>query len=247
MIQNFSKQFPDNFQIYEDRSGNLWFSSNKGVKKMEMKGGKFTQSTILDLYTKDDGLSTHNILDFVLKGNKLFAGSDFGISQIQIEVEPLWWREKWMKWTVVIVGVLLLLDFFYYNYLRLKKKYVQKIQNEKKLVSLELQVLRSQMNPHFVFNSLNAIQYYIQRNEVELSENYLTRFSKLIRMFFDYSERQTIGIREEIKLLENYLEIEKMRFEDKISYTVNCDESLLKENPQIPSMLLQPIVEEFFI
>ncbi|WP_430410960.1 sensor histidine kinase [Kordia sp.] len=113
---------------------------------------------------------------------------------------------------------------------------------EKKMIELELHALRSQMNPHFVHNSLNAIQYYIQLNDIDQSENYLTRFSKLVRQFFDYSRKQLISIEEEIDLISNYLSLEKLRFEDKLSYEIICDETVDKE-ASIPSMVLQPIVE----
>lgn len=117
-----------------------------------------------------------------------------------------------------------------------------KLSNERKHHALELQALRSQMNPHFVHNSLNAIQYYIQRNEVELSEIYLTKFSKLIRSFFKFSRKQNITIAQEIDLLENYLAIEQLRFEDKLSYSISKD-SAIDDEELIPTMLLQPIVE----
>ncbi|WP_373942203.1 histidine kinase [Polaribacter sejongensis] len=117
------------------------------------------------------------------------------------------------------------------------------IQNQKRQHDLELKALRSQMNPHFVHNSLNAIQYYIQQNDVETSENYLAKFSKLMRQFFDYSRRKSVSLSEEISLLENYLQIEKLRFEEKIEYEIKVDPELDIEEEQIPSMLIQPLVE----
>lgn len=123
-----------------------------------------------------------------------------------------------------------------------KEKYEAQLLSERKMHTIELQALRSQMNPHFVHNSLNAIQYYVQRNEVELSEIYLTKFSKLIRSFFTLSRKQNITIAQEIQLLENYLAIEKLRFEDKITYSITKDDHL-DEDEVIPTMLLQPIVE----
>lgn len=117
------------------------------------------------------------------------------------------------------------------------------LENQKKQHDLELKALRGQMNPHFVHNSLNAIQYYIQQNDVETSEDYLAKFSKLMRKFFDYSRRQNIRISEEISLLENYLQIEKLRFEEKLEYSIIVDPDLDIEEEQIPSMILQPLVE----
>lgn len=126
--------------------------------------------------------------------------------------------------------------------LLITQNYEAQLANQQQMHAIELQALRSQMNPHFVHNSLNAIQYYIQRNEVELSEEYLSKFSKLIRAFFELSRKQTITLEEEVHLLDNYLAIEKLRFEDKLHYKIEVDEAL-EEDTVIPSMLLQPLVE----
>ncbi len=117
------------------------------------------------------------------------------------------------------------------------------LKNQKRQHQLQLKALRGQMNPHFVHNSLNAIQYYIQKNDVETSETYLAKFSKLMRQFFDYSRQQQITISDEISLLNNYLQIEKLRFEEKLEYDITIDPKLEIEDEFLPSMLLQPIVE----
>lgn len=126
---------------------------------------------------------------------------------------------------------------------RNKEKLKEEMKREQQIAIISSQALRSQMNPHFVHNSLNTIRYYIQQNETDLSEQYLVKFSKLIRLFFEYSRRQTIAIVDELKLLENYLSIEKTRFEDKLNYVIIVDEDLDQIGLNIPSMLLQPIVE----
>lgn len=117
------------------------------------------------------------------------------------------------------------------------------LQNQKRQHELELKALRGQMNPHFVHNSLNAIQYYIQQNDVETSEDYLAKFSKLMRQFFDFSRRKTVSVKDEISLLKNYLYIEKLRFEEKLEYLIEVDQKLDTDEEQIPSMILQPLVE----
>ncbi|MEE9349236.1 MAG: histidine kinase [Flavobacteriaceae bacterium] len=119
----------------------------------------------------------------------------------------------------------------------------KELNQQKKLHQIELNSLRNQLNPHFVHNSLNAIQYYIQQNDVETSEDYLTKFSKLMRLFFDYSRKENILISEEILLLRNYLDIEKLRFEEKLNFTINVDPKLDVDDTEIPAMMLQPIVE----
>lgn len=147
---------------------------------------------------------------------------------------------------LITLGVFLVLLFLIF--LKRKNRLVQEnlenaLKNQKQKHELELKALRSQMNPHFVHNSLNAIQYYIQQNDVETSENYLAKFSKLMRQFFDYSRRDSICLSEEISLLENYLQIEKLRFEEKLNYEIKVDADLDIDEESMPPMILQPLVE----
>lgn len=114
---------------------------------------------------------------------------------------------------------------------------------DKELAENELYALRSQMNPHFVFNSLAAIQYYINNNQLEASEVYLVKFSKLIRQFFEWSKEKEITIEQEIMLISNYIDIEKLRFKDKFEYTIHTDKKLDIVSNKLPTILLQPIVE----
>ncbi|MDC8001466.1 histidine kinase [Aequorivita todarodis] len=165
------------------------------------------------------------------------------ISKQYLHVIPAWYQTLIAKIGFGLLALFCLWLFFKILKTRIRKKEETKAQHEKKLAGLELQALRSQMNPHFVHNSLNAIQYFIQRNEVELSENYLSKFSQLIRLFFEYSRLQTVTIKEELSLLKNYLEIEKLRFEEKLNFNIVVSEKIDVEEQAIPSMLLQPIVE----
>ncbi len=164
------------------------------------------------------------------------------IIDVPINILPKWWQARSFIVLVFFTAFLLLglIQWYVSKIIRIKKS--KKIILEKQMAQVELKALRSQMNPHFVHNSLNAIQYYIQRNEVDLSENYLAKFSKLIRTFFEYSRKQNITIENEISLLTNYLEIEKLRFEDKLDFKITVDEKLEQEL-LFPSMILQPIVE----
>lgn len=146
----------------------------------------------------------------------------------------------------ILVGLGVVFLFVTFNSKKNKlmlTKLTDELAYQKRLHAIELKALRGQMNPHFVHNSINAIQYYIQRNEVDISEYYLAKFSKLLRLFFEYSRRQYVTITEEKELLENYLEIEKLRFEDKLSYTISIDPQLDSEAMRLPAMMLQPIVE----
>lgn len=158
-------------------------------------------------------------------------------------IKPLWWQTLGFRIIVGFVIAMVLLSGFWVLSKRVQNRKNQKIFREKQLAEIQLRALRSQMNPHFVFNSLAAIQYYINENNFEASEMYLIKFSKLIRQFFELSKENEIILKTEIQLLKSYLEIEKLRFKDKLNFQIKVDETLRVEDVKIPAMLLQPIVE----
>lgn len=162
--------------------------------------------------------------------------------KIEFTILPLWYQTIIFKATLLLFFLILLVLTYKLNKKRIEKNANQKANQLQKLAENELYALRSQMNPHFVFNSLNSIQYYIANNEIEVSEKYLVKFSQLIRMFLSFSSEKNISLKEEIKLLSNYLEIETMRFGKGLQSEIYLDERL-KLTTLIPSMLLQPIVE----
>ncbi len=157
-------------------------------------------------------------------------------------IKPKWYKTNWFLSALSVAVLILLLLIVRYNRRKKRDKTISKLKEQAELSDHKLQALRSQMNPHFVFNSLNSIQYYISANKNDLSEKYLVKFSNLIRKFFDLSTQKEISVRKEKELLDNYLEIEKMRFEGKLNYTITIDEQL-DETTLIPTMILQPIVE----
>ncbi|WP_343329452.1 sensor histidine kinase [Polaribacter staleyi] len=161
----------------------------------------------------------------------------------EFTILPLWYQTIWFKAVVVL---LLISVFFRTVWYLSKRKQLQKNEKhlqEKQLSEIQLKALRSQMNPHFVFNSLAAIQYFINENDFATSEKYLVKFSKLIRRFFELSKENTITLSEEIKLLTNYLEIEKLRFREKLEFKISIEDKVDFNKTKIPTMLLQPIVE----
>lgn len=107
---------------------------------------------------------------------------------------------------------------------------------------LELRALQMQMNPHFVFNALNSIQSYVMNQDTLTANLYLSKFSRLIRLFLDSSRSRFIPLAEEIKLLTLYIELEKIRFENKFEFEIVVD-SLVNKYIEIPTMILQPFIE----
>jgi LytS/YehU family sensor histidine kinase len=114
---------------------------------------------------------------------------------------------------------------------------------QKHATELEMQALRAQMNPHFIFNCLNAINHFILKNESELASDYLTRFARLIRMVLQSSSQKYIPLHDELETLKLYISMESVRFRNHFSYSLHCHPSVEIEMMQIPPMLLQPFVE----
>lgn len=113
----------------------------------------------------------------------------------------------------------------------------------KKVAETRLMALRAQMNPHFIFNSLNSIQECIVNEKIEDAHRYLSQFSRLLRMVIDYSEKSLISLDKEIEFLKLYLELESLRFGRSFQYQIHVDESIDDEETLIPSLLIQPFVE----
>lgn len=141
--------------------------------------------------------------------------------------------------TILIAGLALcLLGFILYILYRQAQ-----LGNEKKMLTLEQTMLRSQMNPHFLFNSLNSIKLYIINNEQKNAVHYLNKFSKLVRKILEASSMREIPLAEELETVELYMNIENIRFNEEIKFDVIVDEDIQAHNVKIPSLILQPFLE----
>jgi hypothetical protein len=162
----------------------------------------------------------------------------------------------------LIIGItlLLLLGVFIFRNLSLKRKNdklqlkkdleMHQMKNDKKhaelkqqAAELEMQALRDQMNPHFIFNCLSSINRFILRNEPEAASDYLTRFSRLIRMVLINSQKPVITLEDELETLRLYLDMERMRFKNSFNHNIIFSNTVDAGNISIPSMLLQPFCE----
>ncbi|MDB9961296.1 histidine kinase [Oceanihabitans sp.] len=144
-------------------------------------------------------------------------------------------RQKLVIYSL-IGGVLLLLITAYLMYKYIKQ---QKLANN----LLALKSLRSQMNPHFIFNALNSVNSFIASHDERTANKYLSDFSQLMRSVLENSEEDFIPLEKEIELLELYTQLEHFRFKDKFDYTISVDENVSINDFQIPPMLLQPYIE----
>ncbi len=142
--------------------------------------------------------------------------------------------------TVILVSILvigLVATILFIMYRQYQSNY------EKKVMSLEQNMLRSQMNPHFLFNSLNSIKLYIINNDKKNAVHYLNKFSKLVRRILDGSSLKETTLSEELETVELYLNIENIRFSEGIQYAITIEDGIDPEHVKIPSLVLQPFLE----
>ena len=117
------------------------------------------------------------------------------------------------------------------------------MQTEQKMTEIEMQALRAQMNPHFIFNCLNSINRYIVKSDQATASLYLTRFARLIRLILDNSNNKNVILSHELEALKLYIEMEALRFDKKFEYIINVDESINPDNVEVPPLIIQPYVE----
>lgn len=146
------------------------------------------------------------------------------------------------------VGFLLslLVAFLIYKSIQSKKIKEESVYKQK-IAETEMQALRAQMNPHFFFNSLNSIENFIMQNEKKLASDYLNKFARFIRSILDSSYNELIEISKDIDSLQLYIDLEQLRFNYKFSYCCDIDPSLLYGEYHVPSLLVQPFLENAII
>ncbi|MFM1877175.1 MAG: hypothetical protein RLZZ241_41 [Bacteroidota bacterium] len=161
------------------------------------------------------------------------------INDITLENERVNLELRRNRSALMIGGLMIILISFLLYFLYRQFQY----NNDRKLNSMEQHVLRSQMNPHFLFNSLNAIKLYIIQNEQNNAINYLNKFSKLIRKILDSSTTKEITLKEELDTVELYLNIENIRFNQSIDFSIDVASDINTSLIKIPSLILQPFLE----
>jgi len=185
-------------------------------------------------------------------------GGDY-VFQLQAANNEGVWNEKivempvhiatpfWLRWWFITLVALVIAMAAYWLYRfrmeQVKKKQRLKSEYEKKLANVEMSALLAQMNPHFLFNSLNSIDSYIIRNESKKASEYLNNFARLMRLILQNSRSNYINLKDELEALELYMQMESLRFKNKFCYSIAVDENVETNSIVIPPMLIQPYVE----
>ncbi len=161
------------------------------------------------------------------------------ISQLNNEnkIKSIRLQQSKILFYALIISVLFISTVILFLYIR-KRLALQKHQ-----IELKQQLLRSQMNPHFIFNTLNAINQYIQKNQGNIASDYLAKYSKLMRQILENSAVEFIPLESEIEFLHNYITMQQLRFDNKFEYTIQIDNKMDISNLDIPPMIAQPFIE----
>lgn len=165
---------------------------------------------------------------------------------VEFIIKKAWWNSTWFL--VVCFLLFALVCYVYYKWqigllIRRNRLLSEKIELEQNLNSSILTSIKSQMNPHFFYNALNTIQSFIFTDDKRNATNYLSKFSRLTRMILEMSDKEKVTLGEEIQALTLYLDIEKVRFNDDFNFTITVAENVDVELIKIPSMIIQPYVE----
>ncbi|MEO6844205.1 MAG: histidine kinase [Ginsengibacter sp.] len=162
---------------------------------------------------------------------------------LHITIIPAWWQTGLSKILTAVISLALAWLLILWRIKSVRREEHERSSHEKELLELEAKALRSQMNPHFIFNCMNSIKSLIQEHEEVKSINYLTTFSKLIRTIFQNSDKKEISLYDEIETCKFYLQLESMRFDAAFNYTINTDPEIDLKSVNIPALIIQPFIE----
>lgn len=247
-VGNKSQPLQNSYRLhYRENSLKLYFA---GISFKS--GGSIWYRYRLKGLTDTWDSTTQNMLEYpsLPPGNyqfEMIAINKKGIVSNPVNISfivdaPFW---QTLPFQVLIIAVVILITWLLvaWRFSMLRRKEQERTSIQQKLNELEQMALRSQMNPHFIFNCLNSIQNFIITNDLESSNWYLSEFAHLVRQTLDNSEKSTITITNEVKYLKRYLELEMMRFGHSFSYSIEVDPELDSDMVNIPTMILQPYIE----
>jgi len=164
-------------------------------------------------------------------------------AQVRFTILPPFWTRWWFISIGLVLGFLAVVLLIRKREAVLKEKASKELQFKQQLIGLELKALRAQMNPHFTFNTLNSIQHYIWEKSPKSASVFLAKFARLIRKILELSEDSVIPLADEMEVLTSYLELEQMRLEDKLNFSIRISPQLNANELYIPNTILQPFVE----
>ena len=162
---------------------------------------------------------------------------------VHITVKAFWWQTITFWFACIAAAILLAAFVIRRHILNIRRQAAFK----QKLTEMEMTALRAQMNPHFIFNSLNSIENFIMQNKERQASDYLNKFARLIRVVLENSRYSLITVSQDMEALQLYVDLEQFRFHNKFSYQVCMDKELMEDTYRIPPLLIQPFVENAIV
>ncbi|GAB2559669.1 two-component regulator propeller domain-containing protein [Spirosoma areae] len=163
--------------------------------------------------------------------------------RLRVVIEPPFWQTWWFRIAALILVVASTVGVARWRERRLVLEQQEKSELRERIAASEMKALRSQMNPHFLYNSLNAIRLFVLQNDSDNADKYLVKFSRLMRLILENSRQEWVTLASELEQLQLYLELEQLRFDNKFDFSVDADAAIQKENVSIPPMIIQPYIE----
>lgn len=164
-------------------------------------------------------------------------------AHLNIFIYPPWWN-TWTFRLSFLAALALAIGWFYRRQIsKAESREAEKAKVRQQMADLEMRALRSQMNPHFIFNALNSVQNFILKNDPREASRYLTKFARLMRLILENSESPMVALAREIELLQYYTELEALRFKQRFQFDFQIDPRLNTESVAMPGMLIQPHIE----
>lgn len=175
------------------------------------------------------------------------------IRSLKIIITPPFWQTWWFRGVLLALGLAVIYAIYRYRLAQqtLKSRLLaeealrkqREAEYRQRIAQTEISALRAQMNPHFIFNCLNSIQYFTASNKADIASEYLSKFSRLIRLVLENSRSEKVTLTNELETLRLYIEMEAMRFQQKVHYAINVAPDVDTDTIQIPPLLVQPFVE----
>lgn len=178
------------------------------------------------------------IAEASLSGTTWYASNE----PLKFTIAQVFWKEWWFIGLISLLVVTVFYSIYRFRIKQIRSEVRLRSDYEIKLNELENSVLRTQMNPHFIFNSLNTINAFISSNEQHQAHQYISKFSKLIRLTLDHSREKRITLNEEVQIVTLYMQLEKIRFDNRFEYEIDTS-GIDTEFFEVPPMIIQPFIE----
>ncbi|PQJ11046.1 hypothetical protein CJD36_013840 [Flavipsychrobacter stenotrophus] len=186
------------------------------------------------------GPGTYN---FYVSAIDIFGNRSVRPSHITFTILPEWYQQLWLRWLAGLLVVMAVAGItFYYSKIHEKRRRVRS-ELLQTISRLELEAIQQQIDPHFIFNCLNAIQGVIYKNNTDVASYFINRFAKLMRKGLMLSKETFISVEEEYEFINNYLEVEQLRLNNSFDFTIVVDGSINKSQPLVPAFILHPFIE----